>query len=1018
MPWIKPVFPSTICRPHRFVSAFFFLVALLISNHAFAVIGAAPNTTIQNLPANTWYEVPNSEMRQVEAKGADYPGIWGNHPDDPTPRKSNFPSGQGVFLWSGAVFDDYRNRLVLWGGGHNSYYGNELYAFDLTSLNWERVTNPSPPTYDDICVAVLSDGNPNSRHTYYNLAYIPTTDKFFSTPAGTTSCEASGLDFNTWSFDFDSKDWLNLAPATELNGNGKAVQPPGWAPTAAAYNPLDNKVYSVGPEGLFAYDVVANRWDKLNSSGLGGDRGVAVDEKRELLVVVGRGEVVVYDLANQNYTPQFWDTVGDEDYNFNNNFRPGVNYDPVADRIVVWDGGAVRALNMDTRRWDDLAVAPQVRHFTGTYGRFRYSRRENAYVLVNDATENVLIYKLADPATLQVVLDPVDIAVDQGQTATFSVFAIGDSELSYQWRKNGGVIDGATQASYTLTASDMADNNAEFDVEITNNGGSLISASAKLTIVQDIDAPTVVSVLPLGADTVQVVFSEPVETASAQNASRYSLAPSVTVNSAVLAANTRVVLLDVSGLSEGTDYTLTIDDGISDRAIVPNIMTEMTNVDFVYRANEGFEGGDAAGFEPQTPSRWTVVQDGGDYAYSLNTSNFDSPGNGLLGEYSLLPGIYGDVVFSVNARLGDEVASNNFADMALLFGYQDANNYYYLLLNNAMSATQLFKVESGRRSELATATTDWLNDNLYHAIDIVRSGDQIRVTFDGNMLLSATDATFAMGRLGVGSFNDSAFFDDVRVRAVPDGDATNSAPTAASASITTNENTPSGGVSAQVTDPDDGADHVISIVLQPSNGTAQVINNKLVYTPGTGFVGNDSFQFSATDSGGLSVTGIASVTVLAAGGGNNAPTAASASITTYEDTSSEGVSAQVTDPDDGADHVISIVLQPTNGTAQVINNKLVYTPDSGFVGDDNFQFSATDSGGLSVTGTASVTVLAEEPSDNGGSSTVGGGSGGGGSFGVLLLLALLFMKYSFVFLSVPAHRQKNLDAVLRVDQLS
>jgi len=135
---------------------------------------------------------------------------------------------------------------------------------------------------------------------------------------------------------------------------------------------------------------------------------------------------------------------------------------------------------MDIRRWDDLAVAPQARHFTGTYGHFRYSRRGNAYVLANDATENVLIYKLADPAALRVVLDPVDIAVDQGQTATF-----------------------------------MADNDAEFDVEIINDGSSLISASARLTIVQDIDAPTVVSVLPLGADTVQVVFSEPVETASA-----------------------------------------------------------------------------------------------------------------------------------------------------------------------------------------------------------------------------------------------------------------------------------------------------------------------------------------------------------------------------------------------------------------------------------------------------------------------------------------------------------------------
>jgi len=175
-----------------------------------------------------------------------------------------------------------------------------------------------------------------------------------------------------------------------------------------------------------------------------------------------------------------------------------------------------------------------------------------------------------------------------------------------------------------------------------------------------------------------------------------------------------------------------------------------------------------------------------------------------------------------------------------------------------------------------------------------------------------------------------------------------------------------------------------------------VINNKLVYTPGTGFVGNDSFQFSATDSGGLSVTGIASVTVLAAGGGNNAPTAASASITTNENTSSEGVSAQVTDPDDGVGHVISIVLQPSNGTAQVINNKLVYTPGTGFVGNDSFQFSATDSGGLSVTGIASVTVLAEEePSGNGSSSTVGGGGGGGGGGALgwwLLALMLAFQR--------------------------
>jgi len=221
----------------------------------------------------------------------------------------------------------------------------------------------------------------------------------------------------------------------------------------------------------------------------------------------------------------------------------------------------------------------------------------------------------------------------------------------------------------------------------------------------------------------------------------------------------------------------------------------------------------------------------------------------------------------------------------------------------------------------------------------------------------------------------------------------NSAPTAASASITTNEDTQSAGVDVQVSDQDVGDTHLISIVSQPSSGSAQVIDNKLVYIPDTGFVGDDSFQFSASDLGGLSITGTASVTVLAAsGGGNSAPTAASASITTNEDTQSAGVDVQVSDPDVGDTHLISIVSQPTNGSAQVINNHLVYTPSAGFVGDDSFQFSARDSGGLSVNGTASVKVLSRSPSGGSSSNDSGGGSGSQGPLELLFATALMMMR--------------------------
>ena len=141
---------------------------------------------------------------------------------------------------------------------------------------------------------------------------------------------------------------------------------------------------------------------------------------------------------------------------------------------------------------------------------------------------------------------------------------------------------------------------------------------------------------------------------------------------------------------------------------------------------------------------------------------------------------------------------------------------------------------------------------------------------------------------------------------------------------------------------------------------------------------------------------------MAGSAANRAPTATSASITTYEDTQNTGVFAQVSDPDAGDSHLVSIVSQPSNGNAQVIDNKLVYTPNSGFVGNDSFQFRASDLGGLSITGTASVTVIAKPPSGGGGESGGGGaGDGGGGALGtfagLMLLLFVIVSARSSVF---------------------
>src|SRR5256884_3170042 len=73
------------------------------------------------------------------------------------------------------------------------------------------------------------------------------------------------------------------------------------------------------------------------------------------------------------------------------------------------------------------------------------------------------------------------ISVPAGQTATFSVAASGTAPLSYQWKKNGTAVSGATSASYTTPASSSSDNGALFNVVVSNASGSVTSNIATLT---------------------------------------------------------------------------------------------------------------------------------------------------------------------------------------------------------------------------------------------------------------------------------------------------------------------------------------------------------------------------------------------------------------------------------------------------------------------------------------------------------------------------------------------------------
>jgi len=88
-------------------------------------------------------------------------------------------------------------------------------------------------------------------------------------------------------------------------------------------------------------------------------------------------------------------------------------------------------------------------------------------------------------------LQPQDQSVIGGRPVTFSVAATGKGPLSYQWRKNGLPIPGATAAKLTLPSALTADCGAAFRVVITDSQGSAISTRATLSVIPAVGAPVI-----------------------------------------------------------------------------------------------------------------------------------------------------------------------------------------------------------------------------------------------------------------------------------------------------------------------------------------------------------------------------------------------------------------------------------------------------------------------------------------------------------------------------------------------
>ncbi|PWF68943.1 RTX toxin, partial [Vibrio sp. T9] len=153
----------------------------------------------------------------------------------------------------------------------------------------------------------------------------------------------------------------------------------------------------------------------------------------------------------------------------------------------------------------------------------------------------------------------------------------------------------------------------------------------------------------------------------------------------------------------------------------------------------------------------------------------------------------------------------------------------------------------------------------------------------------------------------------------------------------------------------EGDDKVVSLDTNngPANGTVSVNpDGSVTYTPNDNYHGADSFTYIVT-SGGVSESTTVNVDVTTV---NDAPVAKDDTAITDEDTPvTIHVLPNDTDVDDDKLSIESASVPKEQGTVEVVDGKLVFTPAENFNGDAEITYTVTD-GQLTDEATVTVTV--------------------------------------------------------------
>ena len=185
-----------------------------------------------------------------------------------------------------------------------------------------------------------------------------------------------------------------------------------------------------------------------------------------------------------------------------------------------------------------------------------------------------------------------------------------------------------------------------------------------------------------------------------------------------------------------------------------------------------FEDGSLDAWSPTDAAAWRIEDSQGGKVLALyKQSKYSPPVRSPININLVKDIVVGS--FVLDLKMHSTTKDYGHRDLCLFFGRQDSSHFYYVHIANQSDphANSIFIVDGEPRvsiAEMRTEGTKW--DEGWHNIRLVRDVEAgtIQVFFDDMVtpIMTATNDKFKEGKVGIGSFDDTGQFDDIKLRGV------------------------------------------------------------------------------------------------------------------------------------------------------------------------------------------------------------------------------------------------------------